>query len=59
MSEAMEAVSKVIEELEEELKEEKITSNRLRGEIIRMKASVKSLIDLFDEGEKICNQLRM
>ena len=58
MSDPKEEIGKIIDGLEERLKEEQIKNNRLNQENIKIKNSVARLIELFKEGDTICQMLK-
>ena len=56
---AKEALDAIINELEEEIKNEQIKNNRLTGEINTLKNKYARLVDIITEGGEICRQLKM
>jgi len=58
MSDPKVEIGKIIDGLEERLKEEQIKNNRLNQENIKIKNSVARLIELFKEGDTICQTLK-
>jgi peptidoglycan hydrolase CwlO-like protein len=59
MPDYKEALGKIVDELEENLKEEQIKNNRLEQEIKILRNKYAQLVDVIAEGGEICRQLKM
>jgi hypothetical protein len=58
MPDYKEALGKIVDELEESLKEEQVKNNRLTTEMAALKNKYAQLVDVILSGVEICKQLK-